>query len=74
VYVRDETGETLLPEPFRPDQHPWAANGWKCQCDGGYRQLPYPRFTSQYVVHWDKEWTMSRAAILEWLTSNGYQD
>ena len=69
VYVIDETEGTLRAEPFDPKRHPWARHGWICQCDEGYRQLPYPRFASEYVVHWSKEWAMSRSNILNWLSS-----
>ena len=69
VYVKDEAGGALRAEPFDPDSHPWARHGWLCECDEGYRQLPYPRFVSQYVVHWGKEWTITRGSILNWLSS-----
>lgn len=69
VYVSDDDGETFRAEPFDPQRHPWAKRGWTCECDQGYRQLPYARFAAEYVNHWGKEWTMSRDSILEWLTS-----
>jgi hypothetical protein len=69
VYVSDDDGETFRAEPFDARRHPWAKRGWTCECDQGYRQLPYARFAAEYVNHWGKEWTMSRDSILEWLTS-----
>lgn len=69
VYVRSQNGKDLLAEPFDPERHTWTARGWICKCDQGYRQLPYPSFASQYVIRWGKEWTMSRADILNWLSS-----
>jgi hypothetical protein len=74
VYVRDEAGQTLQAQPFNPDRHPWARRGWICECDEGYRQLPYSRFVSQYVTQWGAEWTMSRTSILDWLSTTGQID
>jgi hypothetical protein len=68
VYVRSADG--LLAEPYDPVRHPWTREGWKCECDDGYRLLPYPAFTRQFVASWGKEWVMSRAAILGWLKQN----
>jgi hypothetical protein len=70
VYVRDESGQALTPEPFDPCRHPWASHGWVCECDEGYRQLPYPRFAAQFVTRWPVQWTMTRAGILEWIRSH----
>ena len=48
---------------------PWARRGWICECDEGYRHLPYSRFASEFVIRWGKERTMSRDSILQWLNS-----
>lgn len=69
VYIRDEVSGTLQAEPFDPQRHHWAQREWICECDEGYRQLPYRQFASEYVNHWGKEWRMSRESILEWLNS-----
>jgi hypothetical protein len=47
-----------------------APGGWKCECDDGYKLLPYPAFTGLFVTGWGEEWVMSRAAILVWLEQN----
>jgi hypothetical protein len=69
VYVGDDTEGIPQAEPFDPQRHPWAKRGWPCECDEGYRRLPVSRFVSEYVIHWGKEWTMSRHSILDWLNS-----
>lgn len=65
AYIR--RGEELVAEPFDPVRHPWSRQGRECECDDGYRQLPYPAFADQFVVDWGREWVMSRAAVLRWL-------
>jgi hypothetical protein len=67
VYVMTGDSEQPAAEPFDPESHRWATHGWKCECDGGYKRLPYPDFTAQFVTRWGKEWVMSRASILDWL-------
>ena len=68
VYVRGADG--LVAEPYDSVRHPWTRGGGKCECDGGYRLLPYPAFTGQFVTSWGEEWVISRAAILGWLEQN----
>jgi hypothetical protein len=68
VYIR-ENGD-LVAEPFDPARHPWTRRGWQCECDGGYKRLPYPAFTEEFVTGWGREWVMSRAAIFRWLEQN----
>jgi hypothetical protein len=65
VYVRD--GQDLVADVYDPARHPWSQTGWRCECDGGYRRLPYPDFTEQFVAGWGDEWVLNRAAILTWL-------
>ena len=69
VYAGDDAEGMPQAEPFDPSRHAWAQRGWICKCDEGYRQLPCSRFTSEFVIHWGKEWTMSRDSILQWLNS-----
>ena len=65
VYVRD-SGD-LVAEPYNAADHPWARQGWQCECDSGYQRLPYPAFTEEFVAVWGREWVISRAAIVGWL-------
>ena len=69
VYAGDDAEGMPRAEPFDPSRHPWARRGWICECDEGYRHLPYSRFASEFVIRWGKEWTMSRDSILQWLNS-----
>jgi hypothetical protein len=74
VYVGNDAEGNPQPEPFDPRRHPWTRTGWPCECNEGYRPLPVPQFMSEYVIHWGKEWTMSRDSILEWLNSTDPAD
>jgi hypothetical protein len=68
VYVGAGGSDEPVPEPFDRDRHRWTKQGWQCECDGGYKRLPYPDFTEQFVSKWGTEWLMTRADILEWLS------
>jgi Family of unknown function (DUF6166) len=56
-------------EPFDTTHHPWSKRGWPCGCSGGYRHLPYGKFSDQFVAKWGDEWIMSRSSILSWLAT-----
>jgi hypothetical protein len=68
VYVRRD--DDLAAERYDPAGHFWARQGWQCECDGGYRRLPYLAFAEELVTSWGAEWRISRATICAWLEGN----
>ena len=69
IYIGETEDGAPVPEPFDADRHRWTPNGWQCECDGGYKRLPYPAFTERFVSQWDAEWIMTQASILTWLSA-----
>ena len=65
VYVRN--GQDLVREGFDPGTPPLVPDGWRRECDGGYKRLTHRDFTQQFVRGWGEERVMSRAAMPTWL-------
>lgn len=67
--------ELDIEEPYEPDGKHSLINGdnaYRCHCEDGYRSLPYQDFKFEVIARLDQQqWTMTRAAILDWYANHG---